>query len=290
MLQEQQQPQQTKKEELPIDFREILFTLTSRLWIIVVAGLIGGILALLYTNLAITPLYKSQATIYILDKSRLSTTDSVSIQDLSLGSQLTLDFEQLLKSRTVSDMVAEKLNLPAGSSVGNISVSTVEDTRTMMVSVTHTNPEQAQKICNALTEVSQEYVKAIMNLESITVVDRATLPTEPASPNVKQNTLMGVIAAMALAIAFILFRYFTDDAIKQEEDVNRYLGLSVLGNVPLDGVSGGSSYGSYGGYGQFGYGGYGYGGYGSYYGHRRHSATKTPTVAEDKKADGEANK
>ena len=40
--------------------------------------------------------------------------------------------------------------------------------------------------------------------------------------------LLGVIIAMAIVIII----YLTNDTIKVEEDVERYLGLSVLGSIP----------------------------------------------------------
>ena len=40
--------------------------------------------------------------------------------------------------------------------------------------------------------------------------------------------ILGVIIAMAVVIII----YLTNDTIKVEEDVERYLGLSVLGSIP----------------------------------------------------------
>ena len=293
MLQEQA-VQKRQPEESPINFREILFTLTNKLWLIIIAGLIGGIIALLYTNLAITPTYRSTSQIYVLDRSHLATATGINASDLNLGAQLTKDFEQILKSRAVGERVRQKLELDMDASaiVGRISVSAVEDTRSMNISVTDTDPLRAQEICNAVAEVSSDYVQTIMDVDSINIIDKATYPSVPFSPNVKKNTLMGVVLGIALAVAFILFRYFTDDAIKQEEDVTRYLGLSVLGSIPLEGVAGGGTYGSYGGYGSYRrYGSYGaYGRYGRY-GHIGHpSAQPDPAPNTSNEANEEAQK
>ncbi len=252
-MQEEYQNMMTQ-EESSIDFQELFYALLSKLWIIIIAGLIGGIVSLLYTNLMLTPTYQSSAQIYILDRASFNENTSISNSDLLIGTQLTYDFEQLLKTRTVSEMVKEKLDLPdkATSIAGKIRVSAIQDTRSMIISVTDSDPRKAQRICNAVAEVSQDYVKEIMDLDAVTIVDRATLPASPFSPSVTKNTLFGMLFGMFIVVAFVLFRFFTDDAIKREEDINRYLGLSVLGCIPLEDSRHDME---------------GYGFYGNYYGH-----------------------
>lgn len=46
------------------------------------------------------------------------------------------------------------------------------------------------------------------------------------------NTLIGFMLGFVIAIAVIIIRFMLDDTIKAQEDVEKYLGLSVLGLIP----------------------------------------------------------
>ena len=45
--------------------------------------------------------------------------------------------------------------------------------------------------------------------------------------------MMGMLAGMVIAMAIIFIRYMMNDTIKRPEDVERYLGVSVLGSIPI---------------------------------------------------------
>ena len=72
-----------------------------------------------------------------------------------------------------------------------------------------------------------------MNTEAVNVVDEANIPDEPVSPSIKKNGLIGAIAGAFIAIVIIIIVYLTNDTIQTSEDVERYLGVSTLGIIPL---------------------------------------------------------
>ena len=59
---------------------------------------------------------------------------------------------------------------------------------------------------------------------------------EPAgaqsSPNVIKNAVFGLLAGLALSVAFVLLRAMLDTTIKGEEDLKSRTGLTVLGEIP----------------------------------------------------------
>ena len=54
----------------------------------------------------------------------------------------------------------------------------------------------------------------------------------PVSPNNKRNTLLGAMLGAVLVCGVITVRFLMDDTVQTEEDVERYLGISVLAIVP----------------------------------------------------------
>ena len=73
-----------------------------------------------------------------------------------------------------------------------------------------------------------------MDIEAVNVVDYANLPESPKSPNSIKNMIIGGLLGFVLAIGIIVIIYILDDTIKTPDDVEKYLGLSVLGSIPYD--------------------------------------------------------
>ena len=74
---------------------------------------------------------------------------------------------------------------------------------------------------------------------NISFVDKATMPGGPASPNVTKNLLIGLLAGLALGFMLAFALDFLDETLKVPEDIEREVGLPVIGIVPLplNGVS-----------------------------------------------------
>lgn len=72
-----------------------------------------------------------------------------------------------------------------------------------------------------------------MDAESVNVVEEGNLPEKPSSPSAMKNTLIGGFLGCVLAVGIILLIYLLDDTIKTPDDVEKYLGLSVLASVPI---------------------------------------------------------
>ena len=115
-----------------------------------------------------------------------------------------------------------------------ITVNVETDTRIMEISVTNTDPKLAKKIADKVREVANERLKVIMDgLEPVRSVDEAELPTTPASPNVKRNTMMGFIAGFGISLLVVIILFILDDTIKTPDDIEKRLGVSVLAAIPL---------------------------------------------------------
>lgn len=222
----------TQNEEIEIDLMEILFLLLRRMWLIIGAGIMGGLLFGLYTHAFIKPQYESQSMIYILTKS----TSITSLSDLQVGTQLTEDYMVFIKSRPVADKVIENLDLKLSYKefVDKISIINPENSRVLKLTVRDYNPETARTIVNELTDVSIKRIAEIMTTEEPTVADYGHVAEKPYSPNLLKNVVIGILLFAMLAIAAVIIMYIMNDSIKNSEDVEKYLGLNTLGSIPLE--------------------------------------------------------
>jgi polysaccharide biosynthesis transport protein len=75
-------------------------------------------------------------------------------------------------------------------------------------------------------------VSGAVGTNNISVVDHADLPLRPRSPNLTLNLMLGLISGLLLGILTALGLDYLDDSFKAPEDVEREVGLSVIGVVP----------------------------------------------------------
>ena len=71
-----------------------------------------------------------------------------------------------------------------------------------------------------------------MDIEAVNLVDEGTFNSTPVSPSYKKNVLIGVLIGIVITSAIVIVMYLLDDKIHTGEDIEKYLGLSVLGVIP----------------------------------------------------------
>jgi len=72
-----------------------------------------------------------------------------------------------------------------------------------------------------------------VNLPTVRIVDSATLPVGPSSPNLPLNLALGALAGLAFGLGLAFLREQLDPGIRGRHQVERETGLSVLSMVPL---------------------------------------------------------
>lgn len=221
------------REEIEIDIGEIFSVLLSKIWFIILAGVTVGLLFLMFSKFVITPQYSSSTKIYVLNKENENA--SLTYNDLQVGSTLTKDYLELVKSRTVLVQVITELNLDMETDelADMITVETPSDTRIITITVKDSDAYLAQKIANKVREIASDHICNVMALEAVNVVDEANIPTEPSSPNVLKNTFIGLVIGILISVAIVVVTYLVDDSIKTPDDVEKYLGVSVLASIPV---------------------------------------------------------
>ena len=72
----------------------------------------------------------------------------------------------------------------------------------------------------------------MMNEDQITIIENGSLPSSPSSPNLNKNIILSLIAGFAVSVSAILIVKIFDDTIITREDVEKRLGLNVIGEIP----------------------------------------------------------
>lgn len=223
-----------ERREIPdndvIDLMELFYAVKRKILLIIAVGLLGGCLFGAYTAFFIEPLYTSTSSLLVLPKE----TTLTSIADLQLGSQLAADYQVLIKSTSVMEEVIDdlKLKMSADQLRGSISITNPADTRILEVTVTNTDGELAKKITDKVVEVASDYIGDKMEVVPPKIIEKGKIPTVQSSPSMSKNVMMGILLGIVLCCGIICVITIMDDSIKSEDDLEKYLGITVLASVP----------------------------------------------------------
>lgn len=220
-------------DEMEIDLKELFFVLLKKAWLILLVGILLAAGAGYYTKKYITPQYQSSSMLYVLGKS----TSITSLADIQLGTQLTKDYVVLVKSRTVLNKVIENLKLDITYEEMNAKVSVTNQTDTRIIKITATDPDPvvAKEIADEVADVAKRTMAEIMVTDEPNIVEEGVVNKHPVSPNTLKNCAMAGVLGVFVTCFIIVVIYLMNDTIKTAEDVEKYLGISTLGSIPMDG-------------------------------------------------------
>ncbi len=225
-------PENSNKNHSNIDLKDIGVFALSRWPIFVCMALFFTAVAFIYSSFIAVPLYVSTGKIHIMNQ----TTDKLTSSDLSISTYVTKDCENLISDNAVLDEVSEKLGkkYSVGELKRAISINVPEDTRFIEISIKTTSANDSKIIVDTVCRVSQEKIQDILNVNNVTVVREGTLPSSPVSPNISRNVASAFLLACFGYALIIFIAYYFNDKINTPEDVEKYLGISTLGDIPCN--------------------------------------------------------
>lgn len=219
-----------ERNELEIDIGELLRYLQQKLVSLVLAALVCGLLGWAVSTFVLSPKYTASTRVYVLSRSN----ESIVYSDIQISTYVSRDFEVLITGPNVTREVITQLGLDMTDAqlASSITVTPMEDTRVLQIDVTHTDPRTAADIANCVRDVSALQICGFVDADAVKTVFEAQAPKNPSSPNVGRNTLLAAVLGLIALTALYAVRFILDDTIRTEEDVEHYLGLSVLGVIP----------------------------------------------------------
>lgn len=244
-----------RKNEVEIDLVPILKTLLSKLWLmILIGGIVAGI-AFGAAKLFVKPTYRCGFSAYVNNQHAQATEKSMlTNSDLAAAQQLTKTLSYIIRSNTILTASLQSINSDLSYDLFNRMVSTEikDETELISVYVVNEDPQLAYDLANAIAKTAPSYMADIVEGSSMKIVDYPVFPRVRFRPSYMRYAVLGFMFGFFASALIILIRYFRDDTIKKEDDVEQRFGLPILGVLP-DGSSSSRSGDGYYSY-EYGYG------------------------------------
>lgn len=220
-------------EEEVIDLRECLSIIKKKWFIMAILCVVCVATSTVYSFFIAKPVYQAETTL-IVKTEKTEGTNTVTSDQIKTTQQLAVTYGEIIKSRKVLDDVIKNLDLDEsyGQLSGKISVSTVSDTQIIKVSVQDTNKSNAAKIANEIPKVFAKEAIRIADANGVEVIDKAQTPVNPVSPNKKMNILIAGVLGIMIGLFIIFIIEFLNTKIKTPQDIEKELGLPLLGVIP----------------------------------------------------------
>ena len=219
---------------MEISFKDILNIIKKNAIIIIAVSIIFAIISFAYTSVFIPKEYTSRVKLYVETNADSTQSNYNALNSMNYAKNVVPTYIEMLGTTKFYTAVASTLNdkyLPSDLSK-KITFKIVEDTEVFEAVVVDKNPLEAKTIADAVAQTAPEVLESFNDNANLKVVDDATLPKSPSSPNVTKNVLIAFAAGLILSLVFAFAREFFDTKIKYNRDMNEILGLPVLSAIP----------------------------------------------------------
>ncbi len=215
-----------------IDLIQLLFALLRRWVLIFCSGVVVAAIAFSYANFYITPLYRAKSTMLV--DLRNSVHDDLSSEQVNVAQKYVSTFAYIIKTNTVLDPVIDELDLDetASTLASKLSVTTMEDTLLIKVSIDHPDQGTALQIIKLLVKRAPEIINQRITSGYIIEIETPTVTGAPVSPNISKYTFTGGMVGVFIAAAVVVLVFVINNRIKSITDLQNYTELPVLGVIP----------------------------------------------------------
>jgi len=222
--------QKTRQQEVKtIDLIGLFFAILEKFWLVAVCALAGALVMGWMAGRSGTT-YTATSKLYIVDTS----SGSINISNLQLGTVLTLDYQEVFKTWEVHEMVIEELHLPYNYAQMQslLTVTNPEDTRILYITVRFPDAKMAADIANAYAKAAKTFIINTMRGEEPSDFSIALEPSVGYRVSRSSRMVMGFMLGSVLAVGLITLLFVLDNRPRSPESIETYGGIPTLAVFP----------------------------------------------------------
>ena len=217
-----------------MELTDYLRIFRKRGWIVILVALIAAASAFAFSKLQ-TPVYSASV--------KLSVNPARADWGLSNATKdLLRNYVENIRTHRMAKEVIDRaqLDMDTTALLGKLFVSPAADTFTLQLECRDTDPEVAMTIVQTVSEVFVEDRDAWNQNQDkrdqidVTILDNVwNLGYRQYSPNTKINTAAaGLFGLLAGLLVIFFLEWLEQDVIRSAADVERTIGVTVLGSIP----------------------------------------------------------
>ena len=215
-----------------IDLKELFEFIKKKIGLLITITVVICLLGCVYGLFIQKPMYKSYTTI-ILGGNETTASQTITQSDITLNKNLVDTYAEIVKSRRVLEQVIAELDLEETyEELSNkISVSAVNNTEIIKITVADSNPIEAKNVANVTANFFSKEVVKLYNMNNVNVLDEANEANEPYNINISKQVIIYFFIGIIIALSILFIIFYFDRTIKSVEQVEQKIKLPILGGV-----------------------------------------------------------
>ena len=220
--------------EIEVNLAPLLVALAKKIWIIILVAVITAGATFVASKMFLKPTYRSYFTAYVNNQTQQTSRESLSSVDTQASKDLVKTYSKVLTRNSVLIASAEFSNIDMEQDALSSSVTTEIEDETEIITVYVETPsaQNSYKLAQAIAHTSPTYMAQIIDGSSMRIIDPPQLSTKRYRPNYVSIGIVGGFVGALAAIVIVLIRYFKDDSVKSEGDLEGRFGFPVIGIIP----------------------------------------------------------
>ena len=212
-----------------IDLIGLFFAILEKFWAVVLCAIVGALFMGWRASNSMTT-YTATSKLYIVDTS----SGSINIANLQLGTVLTLDYQEVFKTWEVHEMVIEELGLPYtyAQMQSMLTVTNPEDTRILYITVAFPDAKMAADIATAYAKAAKTFIINTMRGEEPSDFSIALEPSTGYTVSKTRQMIMGFLLGSVLAVGVITLLFVLDNRPRSPEHIETHGGIPTLAVFP----------------------------------------------------------
>ena len=221
-----------QNEEVEIDLGRLFRQLKKHMSFIIAVTVIAIVVSLLVTKLLIPKKYESTARIYL--KPNVSESGTIDYNTLTANSKMVNNYVLMLQGNSLLEDVTKKLDLKdEGLVKSSLTVSNEADSEIITVTARTKDAQMSRDIVNTTVNLFFVSMKDKLDIKNMTILDAPQVNDNPVSPSLKMNLVIGAFLGIMSSCGFITIQFLLDKRLHSKEDVESYLEIPVLAEIPF---------------------------------------------------------
>jgi capsular polysaccharide biosynthesis protein len=218
-----------------INLKELFDYIKERLLMIIIMVLAVLVIGSVYSVFVKTPMYRSKTSIVLVsDDGQAGTQSTISQSDVQLNKGLVPTYKEIVTSRKIVEKVITNLSIDYTYEelVKMVTVSNNTNTEIIEITVKNADKALAADIANEIRIVFGDEIKNIYQLQNVKTVDKATEAEKPYNINIFKDLVIYLLIGIVVSFGTIFVIYYFDTTIKSADEIEKKLGLPVVGIIP----------------------------------------------------------
>ncbi|CUO71335.1 Capsular polysaccharide type 8 biosynthesis protein cap8A [uncultured Clostridium sp.] len=220
-------------EEQVISISEIFEAIKKR-WIIIVAiTLTATIISGIISFFVIDPVYEASTKVFVGKEENDNAAYNSS--EINMYQQLLQTYAQAIKTKDLVNRAISGLKydgLEARNVVESLTVNPISNTQILQIKYQSKDPNEAKDVLKSVTDEFIVTAKELVPNGNVRIIEEVELPQNPVSPNKKMNIAIAFLLGLMVSVGLVFLLEYLDNTYKNKDQLEKELGIPVLGAIP----------------------------------------------------------